>query len=312
MLICRGILRILHAKVSAALASWREQARKCKHKALLARGSMNRMLKRLISRAWEQWQQVAARVKVHARLVGGALKRMRNKKLSQAWEQWRRQAAEMRDQLELLRCGVMRMLQCQLAMGLVTWKEVAARMKVNTRLAGGALKRMRNMKMFQAWEQWRCQAAEMKEQSTMFQMMPPEKVVKLKVIMKNMVAKEDSSVRELASVVGKIMSMQVAVPAVRMMTAECYGLIRPEGDSDRTIILTNEVLNELLLVMDWVAHFNRFGNPIRRYVGMEEIRITLDAGTGYGWRIDGRVRSLDFTAPELAVAKDWAPGEKAE
>ena len=59
---------------------------------------------------------------------------------------------------------------------------------------------------------------------------PPEQVVKLKVIVKNMVEKDDASVRELASVVGKVMSMQVAVPAVRMMPAECYGLIWPDGD----------------------------------------------------------------------------------
>ena len=111
---------------------------------------------------------------------------------------------------------------------------------------------------------------------------PPEKVVKLKLIVKDMVDKKDASVRELASVVSKVMSMQVAVPAVRMMTAECYGLIRPDGDWDRRVQLTEAVLRELLLVMDWVSHFNEFGNPIRRYVGMEEIRITLDAGTGYG------------------------------
>ena len=43
---------------------------------------------------------------------------------------------------------------------------------------------------------------------------PPEEVVKLRAIVKDMVAKEDASVRELASVVGKVMSMQVAVPAV--------------------------------------------------------------------------------------------------
>ena len=93
---------------------------------------------------------------------------------------------------------------------------------------------------------------------------PPEKVVKLKAIVQDMLAKEDASVRELASVVGKIMSMQVAVPAMRMMIAECYGLIRPDGDWDRKVLLTEAVLHELLQVVDWVSHFNKFGNPIRR------------------------------------------------
>ena len=141
---------------------------------------------------------------------------------------------------------------------------------------------------------------------------PPEKVEKLKAIVKEMVTDGDSSVRALASVVGKIMSMQVAVPAVRMMTTACYALIRPDGDWDRKIVLTEEVLRELLQIVDWIYHFNKFGNPIRRYVGMEEVRITIDAGTGYGWRIDGKVRSLGFESPELATAADWGPDEKAE
>ena len=141
---------------------------------------------------------------------------------------------------------------------------------------------------------------------------PPEEVVKLRAIVEDMVAKEDASVRELASVVGKVMSMQVAVPAVRRMTAECYGLIRPDGDWDRTVRLTEAVLHELLQVVDWVSHFNRFGNPIRRCVAMEEVRVALDAGTGDGWRIDGRVRSLGFDSPALATAADWKPDEKQE
>ena len=45
---------------------------------------------------------------------------------------------------------------------------------------------------------------------------------------------------------------------------------------------------------------------------MEEVRVTLDAGTGYGWRIDGRVRSLGFDSPALATAADWKPDEKQE
>ena len=79
---------------------------------------------------------------------------------------------------------------------------------------------------------------------------PPEKVVKLKVIVRDMLEKEDSSVHELASVVGKVMFMQVAVLAVRMVTAECYGLIRPDGDWDRRVQLTEAVLRELLQVVD--------------------------------------------------------------
>ena len=96
---------------------------------------------------------------------------------------------------------------------------------------------------------------------------PPERVVKLKVIVKNMVEKDGASVRELASVVGKVMFTQVAVPAVRMMTAECYGLIWPDGDWDRRVQLTEAVLRELLRVVDWMSHFNKLGTPSEVMLG---------------------------------------------
>ena len=48
---------------------------------------------------------------------------------------------------------------------------------------------------------------------------PPGEVVKLRAIVKDMVAKEDAPVRELASGVGKVMPMQVAVPAVSAMAS---------------------------------------------------------------------------------------------
>ena len=76
--------------------------------------------------------------------------------------------------------------------------------------------------------------------------------------------------------------------------------------------LTEVVLHELLQVVDWVSHFNRFGNPIGRYVGMDEVRVTLDARTVYDWRVDGRVRSLGFDSPALATAAEWKPDEKQE
>ena len=74
--------------------------------------------------------------------------------------------------------------------------------------------------------------------------------------------------------------------------------------------LTEAVLRELLLIVDWVSHFNKFGNFIRRYVGKEEVRVTLDAGTGYGWRIDGQFRSLGSESAALVAAADWKAGEK--
>ena len=141
---------------------------------------------------------------------------------------------------------------------------------------------------------------------------PPEKVVKLKSSVKDTVDKDDPSVRELASFDGKVMSMQVAAPTVRLTTAESYGPIRPDGDWDRRVQLMEAVLRELLQVVDWVSHFNKFENPIRRYDGREEIRITLDEGTCYNWRIDGQFRSLRFESAALAAAADWKAVEKQE
>lgn len=58
--------------------------------------------------------------------------------------------------------------------------------------------------------------------------------------------------------------------------------------------------------MEYIVQFNEFGNPIRRSVGMSEVRILVDAGTGYGWRLDGRVRMHEFGVGLKAVASDWA------
>merc|ERR1719506_1603481 len=87
---------MIHAKLAAAMALWREQA---------------------------------AEAKYIARIAGGAIRRMLNRKLSMAWEQWQYVAAEMKRQERMLRRGIMRMLMRQLAAGLYTWREVAAQMK---------------------------------------------------------------------------------------------------------------------------------------------------------------------------------------
>ena len=52
----------------------------------------------------------------------------------------------------------------------------------------------------------------------------------------------DASVRELASVAGKVICMAPAVPAVRLLTHETYKLVRPEeGDWDTTTVITEAV-----------------------------------------------------------------------
>jgi hypothetical protein len=39
---------------------------------------------------------------------------------------------------------------------------------------------------------------------------------------------------------------------------------------------------------------------------MSEVRILVDAGTGYGWSLDGRIRMHEFGVDLKAVASDWA------
>lgn len=140
---------------------------------------------------------------------------------------------------------------------------------------------------------------------------PRDKIEKLHEIVKTMGQQPEATVRAIASVVGKIMSMQIAVPAVRMVSAGLHALIRPEGDWDRAQEVTEQLVLELCEAVRWVQHYGVFGNPIRRFTGMTGIRIFVDAGTGYGWRIDGVSRSADFEGPVLARASEWL-GEQQE
>ena len=91
-----------------------------------------------------------------------------------------------------------------------------------------------------------------------------------------------TAVRAIASIVGKVMSLQIAIPAVRIVSAGLYSLIRPDGDWDRSQPVTEDLVQELCDAVKWVQRWARLGNPIRRYVGMRGIRIFVDAGTGYG------------------------------
>ena len=134
---------------------------------------------------------------------------------------------------------------------------------------------------------------------------PPDKIAKLKDLVLDMAGKSDTTVRCIASIVGKIMSMQLAVPAVRIVSAGLYDLVRPKGDWDRSQVVTEDLVEELCGAVKWVQQWARFGNPIRRYVGMTGIRIFVDAGTGYGWRIDGVSRGAEFEGEVLARSKEW-------
>jgi len=120
--------------------------------------------------------------------------------------------------------------------------------------------------------------------------LPGERLDKLEAAVKKMAVMEDEpSMRELASIAGKVVSLAAAVPAVRLLTRECYELIRPtQGGWESKVPITEELKAELLLVASDVRAWNRRGAPIRRRLGATQLRVITDASKyGYGYRIDG-------------------------
>ena len=144
---------------------------------------------------------------------------------------------------------------------------------------------------------------------------PEDKIEKLNRLVEEMLCVNaeggypEATFRELASVLGKVLSMRIAVPAVSMMTHECYKLLRPEGEWDNSVKLTTAVVEELMHVVEWIVEYNTQGNPIRRFIGMTELLVTVDAGTGYGWRVDGVVRSEAPSERSRLVACQWVGDE---
>ena len=43
---------------------------------------------------------------------------------------------------------------------------------------------------------------------------------------------------------------------------------------------------------------------------MEELRVIVDSSTGYGWRIDGKERSLQLTDSMKAESRDWSGNDQ--
>jgi len=95
-----------------------------------------------------------------------------------------------------------------------------------------------------------------------------------------------AAMKELSSVAGKVMSMSLAIPAVKLLTKECYRLIRPSnGGWDSEVEVTPELKEELLEIAVKAREWNRKGAPIRKSLGVLQLRITSDASPhGYGYR----------------------------
>ena len=52
------------------------------------------------------------------------------------------------------------------------------------------------------------------------------------------------------------------------LTRQCYGLIQPDGDWDRTVLLTKAVLHDLLRIVDLVK---REWQPWKVLLAVEEV-----------------------------------------
>ena len=104
-----------------------------------------------------------------------------------------------------------------------------------------------------------------------------EKCEKLKELARAVQAMDVASMRELASVAGKVISMSIAIPAARLLTRECYNLIRPKDhDFEEEVQITPQLREEMAELLQWLDVWNRKGAPIRRSMQMKEVRVPMD------------------------------------
>ena len=143
---------------------------------------------------------------------------------------------------------------------------------------------------------------------------PGEKVEKLKELARAVEARDVATMRELASVAGKVVSMSVAIPAARLLTRACYQLVRPVRDDelgyDKEVEVSEDVRREMRDLLQWIDVWNQKGAPIKRRIQMQEVRVIADAGTGWGYRLDGVARGLEFGEGVVAQAGEWSEGER--
>ena len=137
--------------------------------------------------------------------------------------------------------------------------------------------------------------------------MPGHKIEKVEALIQGYVDNPTkASYRAMARIAGKILSMSVAISCARLFTRETYRCIRPEGDWDAEGEISGEMLEELVQALQWLRVFNQRGAPIRRRAKATGIRLMMDASVhGFGYRIDGKVRDVEWRPTSYAVAATW-------
>ena len=136
---------------------------------------------------------------------------------------------------------------------------------------------------------------------------PGDKVEAYEQLVQQVVSAPDAqAVRTLARLAGKLISMNAAIPFARLLTRETYRCICPDNGWDATARVTPQMVAELMEVIQWLRPYNVRGAPIRRGAKMQSMRLMLDGSPhGFGVRVDGKLRDVQWSAGSLAVAADW-------
>merc|ERR1712178_198620 len=114
-------MRMIHAKLAAAMQTWRDVAAELKNQERLMGGAIRRMIMRKLSQAWETWQakyyDTIAALEELARQDAAKRKAMLawiNRQLKMAWNTWREMYLEQKRQAFMMKGAIRRMIMRKL------------------------------------------------------------------------------------------------------------------------------------------------------------------------------------------------------
>merc|ERR1712166_1113729 len=149
----RAVMRLINAKLAAALAQWKEVCQALAHEKQLLKGALYRFIHSIQYAALVRWR--GSVVKGQDGRMAGALKRMQQRGLSAAWNTWREQVAAMLAQEQMLRGALARMHQKALSAAWNKWCEAAADTQSDDSRLAGAVLRWIHATLAAALDTWR-------------------------------------------------------------------------------------------------------------------------------------------------------------
>lgn len=114
---------------------------------------------------------------------------------------------------------------------------------------------------------------------------PLDKIEKLKVLMESALTEVDAwTMRKIAKITGKLLSMSLAIPMTRLMSRSLYACMHSNSrlDWDGLIASSAEAVRELRWMVGAMAPFNTIGFPIWVSDGVADFDITADASPTAG------------------------------